>query len=238
MSEEPAAQCGGKGEFLDLAGPAGSLEACLSLPKGGAPRVAVVLCHPHPQHGGTMNNKVVVYLARALRAEGAATLRFNFRGVGTSPGRFSGGPGEVADAAAAIEALAARFPDLPVWVVGFSFGAYAGLAAAVREPRVRRLVAVAPAVSWYDFTFLEQERRPVMIVQGGADEVVAPASVRSLRERMQRPPEWVWEPEADHFFSGRVRAMAERVAKQLFHSAIGLDGQCLVPADCNTTRSL
>jgi len=197
-----------------------------------------VLCHPHPRHGGTMNNKVVVYLARALRAEGAATLRFNFRGVGTSSGQFSGGPGEVEDARAAIAAVAERYPDLPLWVVGFSFGAYAGLRAAALDPRVRRLVAVAPAVSWYDFTFLETERRPVMIVQGGADEVVDPAAVRAFRSRMERPPEWVWEPEADHFFSGGVRPMAEGVAQRLFHSGVGLDGQCTVAADCNTTRSL
>jgi hypothetical protein len=185
-----------------------------------------------------MNNKVVVYLARALRAQGAATLRFNFRGVGTSPGQFSGGPGEVDDARAAIAATAERFPDLPLWVVGFSFGAYAGLRAAALDSRVRRLVAVAPPVSWYDFTFLETERRPVMIVQGGADEVVDPDAVRAFRSRMERAPEWVWEPEEDHFFSGRVREVAARVADHLFHSAIDVDGQCTVAAGCNTTRSL
>jgi len=238
---------GGKGEFLDLAGPAGALEACLTLPRGRAPTVAVVLCHPHPAHGGSMNNKLVVYLARALRDCGAATLRFNFRGVGTSAGQYAGGPGEVADAAAAIDALAGRFPDLPLWVAGFSFGAYAGLRAAATDSRVRRLIAVAPPVALreridgrrgYDFSFLEGERRPLMVVQGGADQIVDPEAVRRLRTRMERAPEWVWEDGADHFFSDRVREVSARVAERLFAGAVDADGQYRGAADCNTTRSL
>jgi hypothetical protein len=242
-----AACGGGKGEFLDLAGPAGSLEACLTLPRGRAPCVAVVLCHPHPAHGGSMNNKVVVYLARALRAFGAATLRFNFRGVGTSAGQYAGGPGEVDDARAAIDALAERFPDLPLWVAGFSFGAYAGLRAAASDSRVRRLIAMAPPVALqgtidgrrgYDFSFLEGERRPVMVVQGGADEIVDPDAVRALRGRMERPPEWLWVDGADHFFSDQVRAVAGHVAEHLFAGGLDLEGQVRGAASCNTTRSL
>jgi hypothetical protein len=248
MTTEVGAACsGGRGEFIDLAGPAGRLEACLTLPRDRDPCAAVVLCHPHPAQGGSMNNKVVVYLARALRARGAATLRFNFRGVGTSAGQYAGGPGEVADAAAAIDALAERFPDLPLWVAGFSFGAYAGLRAAATDPRVRRLIAVAPPVALreridgrrgYDFSFLEGERRPVMVVQGGADEIVDPEAVRALRGRMERPPEWVWVDGADHFFSHQVREVAGRVSEHLFAGALDTDGQYRGPVGCGTTRSL
>ncbi|MEF8792894.1 alpha/beta hydrolase [Thiohalorhabdus sp.] len=232
---------------MDLSGPAGPLEACLTLPPDREPTVAVVLCHPHPLGGGSMNNKVVVYLARALRAFGAATLRFNFRGVGTSAGRFSDGPGEVADAGAAIDQLAGRFPDLPLWVAGVSFGAYAGLRAAASDSRVRRLVAVAPPVAFleagpgqggYDFGFLEPERRPVMVVQGGADPIVDPEAVRGLRGRMACTPAWVWVEGADHFFTGQVREVTTRVAERLFASALDTKGDYQGPVNCDITRSL
>ncbi len=101
-----------------------------------------------------------------------------------------------------------------------------------------RLVAVAPPVAWYDFSFLEAERRPVLIVQGGADKVVDPETVRAFRARMARSPQWLWIPEADHFFTGKVRNMAEQVVARLFSTALPRNGECAVPADCGSTRSL
>ena len=173
-------------------------------------------------------------LARALRRQGAATLRFNFRGVGTSRGQFAGGKGEAEDAGAALRALAERFPDTPLWMVGFSFGAFAGLRAAALDSGVCRLAAVAPPVDWYDFSFLEAERRPVLIAQGGRDEVVDPDSVRRFRARMERGPEWLWFPEADHFFTDCLSEMSTRLAERLAAPGPMEAGA----ASCNVTRSL
>src|SRR6266436_1110417 len=98
-------------ESLFLAGPAGRLEALLEEPEDGAPREAALVCHPHPQYGGTMHNKVVYRIARGLRSAGAVVLRFNYRGVNLSEGVYDGGEGEVEDARSALSVLRARYPD-------------------------------------------------------------------------------------------------------------------------------
>jgi alpha/beta superfamily hydrolase len=112
-------------ESLSLAGPAGSLEALLEEPDDQEPRVAAVVCHPHPLYGGTMHNKVVYRIARGLRRAGCVVLRFNFRGVGRSEGAHGYMAGEIEDARAALGYLRARYPDLPFALAGFSFGSRA-----------------------------------------------------------------------------------------------------------------
>src|SRR4030088_622954 len=109
-------------ESLMLPGFAGKLEALLEEPENEEPRQAVLVCHPHPQHGGTMHNKVVYRIARAMRNTGAAVLRFNYRGVNLSEGVYDRGDGEVEDARSALSVLRARYPDLPYTLAGFSFG--------------------------------------------------------------------------------------------------------------------
>ncbi|MGA3098556.1 MAG: alpha/beta fold hydrolase, partial [Bryobacteraceae bacterium] len=106
-----------------IAGPAGRMEALLEEPEEDAPRLAAVVCHPHPLYGGTMHNKVVYRMARGLRRAGAAVLRFNFRGVGRSAGSHGNLVGEIEDARAALAWLRQRYPDLPFSLAGFSFGA-------------------------------------------------------------------------------------------------------------------
>src|SRR5262245_45790678 len=104
-------------------GPVGALEALVEEPEDREPREACLVCHPHPLYGGTMHNKVVYRIARALRTSGSVVLRFNFRGVGKSQGVHDRGPGELEDARVALEWLRARYPGLPYAVAGFSFGA-------------------------------------------------------------------------------------------------------------------
>src|SRR5271169_5132442 len=109
-------------ESLFLDGPAGRLEAIVEEPEDQDPVEAVLVCHPHPQHGGTMHNKVVYRIARGLRRAGAVVLRFNYRGVNLSEGSYADGEGELDDANAALRLLRKRYPTLPITLAGFSFG--------------------------------------------------------------------------------------------------------------------
>lgn len=140
--------------------------------KGGSGRPAVLVCHPHPQFGGTMRNKVVYWMARAFEDMDCTVLRFNFRGVEQSEGVWDEGDGEADDARAALDWLERESPGSPLWVAGFSFGSYAGLKAARHDARVERLFAVAPAVNHWDFSFMQGEKRALSVVMGMADEVV------------------------------------------------------------------
>src|SRR3954469_14170523 len=110
----------------DLKGPAGRLEALLDVP-AEKPKAAVVFAHPLPTHGGTMHTKAVYQGTKGFVRAGCAVLRFNFRGVGASEGTFTGGPGERADFTAALDYMAARFPGVPLWAAGFSFGSWIAL---------------------------------------------------------------------------------------------------------------
>ena len=164
-------------ERFFLPGPAGRLQALYQ--PGEAGRPAVLICHPHPQYGGTMRNKVVYWMGRAFEDMGCSVLRFNFRGVEQSEGVWDDGFGETDDAAAALDWLHARHRDSPLWLAGFSFGCFAGLKAAHTDQRVECMFAVAPAVNLWSFDFLDQEKRPVAVVAGTADEIVPFDAVRT-----------------------------------------------------------
>src|SRR3954470_388388 len=128
----------------DLVGPAGPLEALLDEPANtnfsDSPKAAVVFAHPHPQFGGTMHTKGVYQAAKGLARIGCAVLRFNFRGVGRSEGTFDEGVGERSDFTAAIDLMAARFPGVPLWAAGFSFGSWIALETGSADPRVSLLI--------------------------------------------------------------------------------------------------
>jgi hypothetical protein len=181
----------------------GQLEAILREP-AGVPFAAAVVCHPHPRGGGTMNNNVAYRTAKALGDAGAAVLRFNFRGVGASTGQFDDGVGEEADARDALDFLAARYPGVPLWMAGFSFGARVGLSVGARETRVAKLLGVGLAVKMFDFGFLHACPKPKAIIQAADDEYGGRAEIEPLVREMAEPKRlWIVEG-ATHLFPGRL----------------------------------
>lgn len=191
-------------------GPAGQLEGVLDRPGGAEPSGAAVVCHPHPQHGGTMDNKVAHTLARAFVRNGFAALRFNFRGTGASEGSFDDGRGEVDDALAAIDWMRTNHPGGPVWLGGFSFGAAIAIRAAVATG-VDGLVTVAPAASRFASGLDRQPRCPWLIVQGDEDEVVPVDETVEWVNELEPGPELLIVRGAEHFFHGRLVELREAV---------------------------
>jgi alpha/beta superfamily hydrolase len=190
-------------ESFDFEGPAGRLEAILMSP-ASAPAAAAVVCHAHPLHGGMMHFKVVFRAAKALQSAGVAVLRFNFRGVGRSEGRFDGGRGEQDDARAALDEMERRFPGRRLVLGGFSFGSVVALRVGVGDPRVRALMVLG-----YPATFLEGSipldgPKPRLFVQGEQDQFGSGDAIRALVEPLSEPRSLVVVPGTDHFFDGRL----------------------------------
>ncbi len=211
--------------ITDLTGPAGSLEAILDQPAlrtaTGAPRAAVVFAHPHPQYGGTMHTKAVYQATKGLARIGCAVLRFNFRGVGRSTGEFGNGEGEVADFRAALDYIAARYPDVPLWAAGFSFGAWVALETGAADHRVSVLIGIAPpvvtSVSGMNYTFPNTlaSAKPKFFVQGEADEVCPIEGMWAFYGRLEEPKELVVIDGADHLFEGRTEEVGEALEELL-----------------------
>src|SRR6187401_1057389 len=132
--------------ITDLEGSAGPLEAILDEP-ASAPRAIAVFGHPHPQYGGTMHTKAVYQGAKGLARIGCAVLRFNFRGIGASTGTWDEGRGEREDFRAAITEMERRYPGIPIWAAGFSFGSWVALEEGSIDPRVSLLIGIAPPVT-------------------------------------------------------------------------------------------
>lgn len=197
-----------KTRSLRIKGPAGVIEAEVDEP-AAALKGVVVLCHPHPQHGGTMGNKVVQTLARAFVQMGYRAVRFNFRGVGASQGAWDEGRGEVDDALAVIAAV--RDPGLPVALGGFSFGGFiaAQAAKAIAETTpVERLVLVGPATSRFPMPAVAAD---TVVVHGEADDVV-PLSATLDWARPQALPVIVL-PGVGHFFHGQLTLLKNQVVQ-------------------------
>ncbi len=194
--------------FID--GPTGRLEAALDRPAQGTIEGCAVVCHPHPQHGGTMHNKVAHTLARAFVRSGFEVLRFNFRGTENSEGTFDNGVGELDDALAALRWLSDRHPDLPIWLAGFSFGAAIAVKAAAAE-HVDGLISVAPAISRFAAGLESQPQCPWLVIQGDEDELVDIDETVAWFDSLEPGPELLVIPGGEHFFHGRLTELREAI---------------------------
>ncbi len=192
-----------RSEALLVDGTAGRLEAILELPGCSTPRAAAVICHPHPMHGGTMQNKVAHTLSRAFTGQEITALRFNFRGVGKSDGEFDEGDGELEDVLSAINFVRDRCPGSPVWLAGFSFGAAMAIRAAIRT-NVAGLISVAPAAFRFAEIETPQPTCPWLIVHGENDELVDINDTIDWVNSMAPGPELCVFPETTHFFHGKL----------------------------------
>ena len=197
-------------EKLFLEGPVGRLEAILERPGEGSLAGAAVVCHPHPQHGGTMHNKVAHTLARAFVRSDFEVVRFNFRGTEQSEGHYDEGIGELDDALAAIEYMRARHGAYPLWLAGFSFGAAIAVKAAVAT-HVDGLVSVAPAISRFASGMESQPQCPWLIVQGDEDELVDVEETVAWVDSLDPGPELLVIAGGEHFFHGRLADLREAV---------------------------
>ena len=194
-------------------GPAGLLEACVEAGSDAAAPYALV-CHPHPLFGGTMDNKVVTTVARALNACGMPTIRFNFRGVGASAGRYDDGRGETDDAAAVAAWGARRFGTRAMLLAGFSFGAYVAMRLA-QTLRPSRLILIAPPVGRFEFTPLAAPDCPWLIVQGDADDVVDPKAVRKWADTHRPLARLNMLTGVGHFFHGHLVELRNAIETEI-----------------------
>lgn len=200
-----------------IPGPAGPLEARLDLPgavgapTSARPRAAVVFAHPMPTMGGTMHTRGVYQSAKALTRIGCAVLRFNFRGVGASAGEFDNGVGEIDDYRAALNEMHDRYPDVPLWAAGFSFGAWVAMETGATDPRVTALIGIAPPVAGHGLAFpdtLDCEK-PKFFLQGDLDTVCLLRDLRTFYAHLPEPKDLVVIDGADHAFEGRTLELGE-----------------------------
>lgn len=213
-----------KEQPLIIAGPAGNIEAVLHSAAADGALVArnalAVICHPHPQHGGTMDNKVVTTLMRCYRDLGVHVLRFNFRGVGASQGEFAQTIGECDDLRAVLAWVQQQLPGLELLLAGFSFGSSIAAQVSHELPGVRHLTLVAPPVERYPYDRAGHFPCPVCVVIGGQDERVDVAGVHTWAAGLQLPAPLLAYPEAGHFFHGYLTQLKSDLAEHL-HQVLG-----------------
>ena len=196
-----------------LAGPAGRLEALLEEPDDREPVQTAVVCHPHPQFGGTMHNKVVYRTARGLRRSGAAVLRFNYRGVNLSEGAYAHGAGELDDARVALEFLLARYPALPFTIAGFSFGSRIALRLAQERATATRVIALGFPTRYGDAEHFLRNPVPRAFVQSTHDEHGPREEFAGFFERVEGEKKLVWIESRDHFFVDAQQELEDTIVQ-------------------------
>jgi alpha/beta superfamily hydrolase len=198
-----------------IAGPEGRLEGRYQHGKEADAPIVIVL-HPHPEHGGTMNNKVVYHLYHSFVRRGFSSLRLNFRGVGRSQGKFDRGEGELSDAASALDWMQAHNPNASLcWIAGFSFGAWIGMQLLMRRPEIDGFISVAPPANIYDFAFLAPCPASGLIIHGDQDSVVTVESIDKLVEKLRSQRGIAFDHRlvrgADHFFTDKLEELVGHV---------------------------
>lgn len=200
-------------------GPEGRLEGRYQRAKEDNAPIALIL-HPHPQFGGTMNDKITYEMYHMFARRGFAVMRFNFRGVGKSEGEYDMGQGELSDAATALDYLQSLNPAAPfAWVSGFSFGAYVGMQLLMRRPEIVGFISVSAAANLFDFSFLAPCPSSGVVLHGTADKICPPELTRDVmaktRTQKGRRIEFQTIEGADHFFSQHEDELMEAAAAYL-----------------------
>ena len=188
-----------------IPGPAGRLEAKYFKSTKRTSPIALVL-QPHPQYGGTMNNRVVVEIFNIFIENNFSVCRVNFRGVGKSDGEFDNGQGELADSAAALDWVEREnFDNSQCWIAGFSFGSLIAMQLLMRRPEINRFVIISPQPNVYDFSFLSPCPTSGIVIHGKKDELVSLESIEELKKRLSSQKginvNFNQIAEANHFFS-------------------------------------
>lgn len=203
-----------KEEKVNFKSGALEIEGLLAKPEEPGLHPAAIICHPHPQFGGDMQNNVVTQVAMVLQNERIVTLRFNFRGVGLSEGNYANGKGETEDVHGALDFLNNKsFVDMAgIFIVGYSFGAWVGLMAAHERKDLSGLIGISPPIAMYEFGFLEKDSRPELLIFGDRDFVCPVGSAKALYNALSEPKEMILISGADHFLMGFEQEIGKGIA--------------------------
>lgn len=213
-----------KEQTVMLNGPCGALEAMVHQGAEGGyfaeRQFCAIVCHPHPLHGGTMDNKVVTTLMRTYRDLGISVVRFNFRGVGKSQGVFDNAVGEVDDLLAVITWVTQTFPAHALLLAGFSFGSSIAAQASYRVAELKHLTLVAPPIERYPYDREQQFAAPVCVIQGDKDERVFAEGVYAWQKQLRSASELLRYPDAGHFFHGYLSALKTDLTQVLLRQVV------------------